>query len=342
MSPSPIPPSGDGPFFPSPERLVGLREATRSLVAEPLPLPGAGGTARRWRALHRWARIGPVSVARLAEGHLDATAILAEARAAGAGAGARDDPASPSSRLYGVWASSGPPDDVRYTPASGTITGVKRFCSGLGIVERALVTAIGPEGEWWLVDVDLGTGQSLRAEPGPWHTPALADTATGSVRVERHPVKPVAGPGWYLARPGFWHGAIGPAACWAGAAAGLADRAGELAGDDPFQRAALGELRAWDLACRTLLDAAGDATDAAPADGARARYRALATRHAIERAATAMADRFSQAFGPRPFVADAGTAQRIADLHLYLRQHHGDRELAQLALLAAAPEPGPR
>ena len=91
--------------------------------------------------------------------------------------------------------------------------------------------------------------------------------------------------------------------------------------------------------CRTLLDAAGAATDAAPDDGAAARYRALATRHAIERAATTMADRFSQAFGPRPFVSDGHTAQRLADLHLYLRQHHGDRDLAHLARLPRPPDP---
>ena len=32
-------------------------------------------------------------------------------------------------------------------------------------------------------------------------------------------------PGWYVERNGFWHGAVGPAACWAGRAAGLVDAA---------------------------------------------------------------------------------------------------------------------
>lgn len=322
----------DAPFFPSPERLDDLRRQVAWLVADPPPPPGAGGTARRWLALHHWARTGPVSIARLAEAHLDATAILHEASTGPA----------PDAELYGVWASGGAADDLIFTPGDGTISGVKRFCSGLGIVDRALVTALDRHGDTWLVDAELTAGPSLRAEPGPWTTPALADTATGSVRVRRHPAAPVAGPGWYLDRPGFWHGAVGPAACWAGAAAGLADRAEELAGDDPHQRAAQGELRAWDHTCRALLDAAGDASDAAPDDGPAARYRALATRHAIERAATAMADRFSQAFGPRPFVTGGDTAQRLADLHLYLRQHHGDRDLAQLALLPLPADPGGR
>lgn len=54
-----------------------------------------------------------------------------------------------------------------------------------------------------------------------------------------------------------------------------------------------------------------------------------------------MADRFSQAFGPRPFVTDTGVAQRIADLHLYLRQHHAEHDLALLASLPARPNPDP-
>lgn len=335
-------------WFPPHDRLADLRRDTLALVSQPLPLPAGGRTARRWQALYRWARTGPVSVARLAEAHLDALAILAEAGAPGSsdGPGGPVDPAGRGDApdgdrsLYGVWASGGPANDLRFEPTDGTITGIKRFCSGLGIVDRALVTADDGHGATWLLDVDLTTGPSLRAEPGPWTTPALADTATGTLHTDRHRAEPVGVAGWYLSRPGFWHGAIGPAACWAGAAAGLVDQAEARVEDDPYRRAAQGELRAWDLACRTLLDAAGHASDAAPLDGDAARYRALANRHAIERAATVMADRFSQAFGPRPFVTDAGIAQRIADLHLYLRQHHGQRDLVDLASLPPLPAPG--
>ncbi|HKN99202.1 MAG TPA: acyl-CoA dehydrogenase, partial [Pseudonocardiaceae bacterium] len=42
-----------------------------------LPLPGAGQTARRWAALAALGRCG-LALARLAEGHTDAVAILAE------------------------------------------------------------------------------------------------------------------------------------------------------------------------------------------------------------------------------------------------------------------------
>jgi hypothetical protein len=144
-------------------------------------------------------------------------------------------------------------------------------------------------------------------------------------------VREVGRAGWYLTRSGFWHGAIGPAACWGGAAAAIVDAAPTA--NDPFRDAARGDLHAQEHLVCTLLRAAGDGTDADPGNGPAARRRALATRHLVERACHQIVDRFSQAFGPRPFTADASLGQRVADLHLYLRQHHGDRDLAELGRL---------
>jgi hypothetical protein len=55
-------------------------ELRRMLVAGELdlPLPGSGGTARRWAALAEWGG-RDLSLARLGEGHVDAVAILADA-----------------------------------------------------------------------------------------------------------------------------------------------------------------------------------------------------------------------------------------------------------------------
>ena len=61
-----------------------------------LPLPGAGETPRRHEALLEIAR-EDLSVARLAEAHTDALAILAEANCG-----------APDAALFGVWASDGP------------------------------------------------------------------------------------------------------------------------------------------------------------------------------------------------------------------------------------------
>jgi hypothetical protein len=61
-----------------------------------LPLPGKGKTALRHLALRRWGH-QDLSLARIAEAHTDASAILAEAGRRGS-----------RSALYGVWASDGP------------------------------------------------------------------------------------------------------------------------------------------------------------------------------------------------------------------------------------------
>lgn len=303
-----------------------VRADLRRLVDRSVAPVGGGDTARRWLALYRWAREGSVSVARLAEAHLDASATLREANGMSAADAAVDDD------LWGVWASAGPETGVRYDPHSRTISGRKGFCSGVGIVHRALVTASG-DGNTVLVDVGAADAETLRISGDGWLTPALSDTRTAAVTFDRHPVRSLVGPpGFYLDRPGFWHNAIGPAACWAGTAAGLVDLAVDgVEPSDPYRLAAIGDLRAQTHLFETLLTAAGDATDASWDNAGDAHRRALATRHLIERAATHVADRFSQAFGPRPFVSDGTTAQRLADLHLYLRQHHGDRDLAHLA-----------
>lgn len=90
----------------------------------------------------------------------------------------------------------------------------------------------------------------------------------------------------------------------------------------------------FELTCshplRAVLAAAGREVDRCPGGAELARSRAYALRRTVERMATDMLDRFGRAFGPRPFTTDAGVSQRWADTHLYLRQHHGERDLAEL------------
>jgi alkylation response protein AidB-like acyl-CoA dehydrogenase len=299
----------------------------RSLLARgelDLPDPGQGRTSERLLALFDLARTQPVSVARLAEAHTDAVSILREA-----GRQARPD------SLYGVWASAGSNDVLVRTSADGSrhLRGVKPFASGLGIVDRALVTVIDEaRGDRLLYDVGLDR-PTVRATTDQWVCDALRDSSTGVVEFDDHEAGPadvIGGPGWYLRRVGFWHGACAPAACWAGAVAGLLDAAEELVDDDPHRRAHLGALRATTWSLRAVLATAGRQIDRSPDDVEHARSRAYAVRHTVERLATDMLDRFGRAFGPRPFTTDAGVSQRWADTHLYLRQHHGERDLAEL------------
>ncbi len=284
-----------------------------------LPFPAGGRTAQRHVQLYELARRESVSVARLAEGHADALAVLAEA----------DRSPVPGS-LYGVWASESSAGALSLT-ADGRLDGVKPFCSGLGIVDRALVTVNGLDGVD-LLDLDVHAGEAVRHDLSAWQTEALAATATGTMHVHGRRVdlaEARIGDGradWYLRRTGFWHGACGPASCWAGAAAALVDTAEGLCDADPHRRAHLGALRSAAWSMRALLDVAGRQIDDAPDDRAAAQGRALAVRHQIERRSTEVLDRFGRAFGPRPLAGDPAVAQRVQDLGLYLRQCHNERD----------------
>src|SRR6202012_5998666 len=116
-------------------------------------------------------------------------------------------------------------------------------------------------------------------------TPTMADTATSSVRFDSVQVPANASlgePNWYLDRPGFWHGAMGPAAGWAGGALSLVQAARRLGLRSPHARAQLGamEAAAWNLGL--LLDRAGAEIDEDPRDLKRqAHRRALMARHLI-------------------------------------------------------------
>lgn len=180
-----------------------------------------------------------LGLARLIEGHLDATQILREA----------GRPAD-SSKLYGIWASGGPVDTTDITEDDGSdgnagLTGSKPFCSGSDIVDRALVYVYPAE---QLVDVNMrgaDSQQHLRFEAGQWKSSAFAETHTWTVRFEGLPVTDddrIGGNTWYFDRPGFCLGALAPAACWAGGATGLVDSVRQRTPDNGHARAHLGAM----------------------------------------------------------------------------------------------------
>jgi hypothetical protein len=288
------------------------------------PRPLAGDTAARWAALASWGR-HDLALARLAEGHTDAVEILREA-------GRDHDP----SALYGVWAARSGGAGARLV-RSGTgvrLCGTVRFCSGARILDRALVVADPPEHpERGRLLVDLPLHQpGITADPQTWATAAMADADTLDVRFDvAVPATAIVGdPGWYTTRPGFAVGGAGVAAVWWGGAAGVLDRIiGHLPAEpDAHQLAHLGELHAVLVAADALLvRAAGEFDTDPPVDHSR---RVAEVRSAVERVAREVVDRAPRMVGPAPLSRDAGLARALADLALYVRQHHGERDHAAL------------
>ena len=303
-----------------------LLRAAAAAGALDLPLPGSGGTLQRWHALAELSAVDLV-LGRLAEAHADAVAILAELGGP-----------SPDG-LWGVWAAEPPSARVeaRRTDGGWVLTGHKAWCSGARLLDRALVTAHADDGRR-LFAVDLA---GLETAPGSWQAVGMAASDSGTVELPGVPAEPVGGPGAYLDRPGFWHGGAGVAACWYGGALGAARVLLAAARDRPHDPHALAHLGAVDGLVAGLaahLAVAAAEIDADPA-GDGAQLRAARLRARVEAGATEILDRVGRALGAGPLCLDPVQAQRAADLPVYLRQSHAERDLAgagALAVLEAA------
>jgi hypothetical protein len=308
--------------------------AVQALVAAgafDLPLPGSGRSRERLRVLSRLGELD-LTVGRLGEAHADAIAISAELGAVAPG----------RAEVWGVWAAEPPTARVTATapPGSGALwrlDGRKAWCSGAGICTHALVTAHAEDGPR-LFAVDLGSS-GVTAVDDPWPVTPLRGSDTRSVDFTAAAAVPVGGPGQYVGRPGFWHGAVSVAAVWYGGAVGVA-RAVQHAHDrralDDVALMHLGGLDAVLAGARAALDAAATAFDTDPSDhSGRVAAVARRTRAVVEAAASETIERVGRALGAVPLALDGAHARRVADLQLYLRQSHADRDLVALGRLVA-------
>ncbi|MFF7244508.1 acyl-CoA dehydrogenase [Embleya sp. NPDC008237] len=298
-----------------------------------LALPGSGATGARWRALAALAE-QDLALGRLAEGHADALAIIAEV-----------DPGAarvPPGSRWGVWAAEPPGSRLTATPRDGTwiLDGVRRYCSGALMCTHALVTADTADGSR-LFRIDLDH-VGYRPRPDSWPAVGMAASQTLDVELDAVPGRPLGAVGAYLDRPGFHHGGAGVAACWFGGARAVARPLTAAARAGRLDAHGLAHLGTVDLALHTAAQAlrtAATEIDADPADrSGTAEVRALRVRALVERTCADVLEHVGRALGAEPLCHDAGHARAVADLTVYIRQHHAERDLARLgALLAAAP-----
>jgi hypothetical protein len=285
-----------------------------------LPQPGGGDTAARWTVLAAVSRES-LTVGRVLEAHSDALAILGEA----------GEPAPAGT--WGVFAAEAAPHrlEARERGGSFALYGVKPWCSLAAQLDAALITAhVGDDRQLFRVPLQH---RSVTFEPADgWVARGLRTVTSAAIHMDGTPAVPVGPPGWYLVRPGFAWGGMGVAACWHGGATGLqatliarsAERSGELSALH------VGLVDAALHASESVLARAAAEIDNGMAEGPAGEDLGMQVRAVVADAAERTLRQVGHALGPAPLAFDEEHARRVADLELYLRQHHAERDLARL------------
>jgi alkylation response protein AidB-like acyl-CoA dehydrogenase len=213
------------------------------------------------------------------------------------------------------------------------LDGRKHWCSLGAVLDRALISArVGNERQLFAVDLQA---PGVSAVIGTWVARGLASVDSGPMDFDDAAATAVGGPGWYLERPGFAWGGIGVAAVWFGGAVGVARRLRASASSRPPDQIALMHLGAVDAALHgarcTLADAAA-AVDAGLVFGTAGAMASWRVREVVSLAAEVVLRRAAHGLGPGPLATDEDHARRVADLELYLRQWHAERDQAALGL----------
>ncbi|MFW0758745.1 acyl-CoA dehydrogenase [Pseudomonas sp. H11T01] len=304
---------------------VRLQEILRACIASgqaDLPLPGHGQTLKRWSALARVAGTD-LALAKLYEGHTDAKAILAELCA--------EHLDSPG--IWGVWAAERPSVRVRVLSRRSDrvlLGGVKAWCSGALQIDHALLTAWDEQGQPQLVALPLKQS-NLRTHCQDWHARGMGITASVNVELEHSVGYCVGSNNAYLNRAGFWHGGAGIAACWYGAAQTLASylrKACTGSRVDVHAEAHLGAVDAGLHGAAAALRECAAWIDAHPTEDAE--FKVRRTRAQVEASVEQVQWHVGRALGATPFCRDPRFARLSADLPVFIRQSHAERDLAEL------------
>ncbi|TBU77413.1 acyl-CoA dehydrogenase family protein [Phytopseudomonas daroniae] len=315
-----------------PEALAQALQTLCRADLDQLPQPGSGQTLQRWQALAAVAA-HDLSLCKLYEGHTDALAIMQHFAA--------NPP--PADSTWGMWAAEPPQArvklDAEQSDGSVRLHGRKAWCSGAKVLSHGLLTAWNTRGEQQLVAVALQQPGVHITDQG-WQ--AIGMQATQSVEILFEEAR-----GWlvgpadgYLQRPGFWQGGAGIAACWYGSAQtiGEALRRHCARHDEPHALAHLGEVDSTLLAAASALHDCARWIDENPQANAELPVRRV--RALCESSAETVIRHVGRALGAAPYCRDAALARHLADLPVFLRQSHAERDLAALGSLTARQRQG--
>lgn len=298
-----------------------LGRCLRSLVEvglDELPLPGSGRTLERFQRLAAIAG-HDLGLCKLFEGHTDALAIFQQLGL------------PVPSGTWGMWAAEPPQARVHVSTHDGktVLNGRKAWCSGAAVLSHGLLTAWDDQERQQLVAVAMDQPGVTITDEG-WQAVGMA--ATGSVHVlfEGAEAQAIGNPGDYLQRPGFWQGGVGIAACWYGAAQSIAERLRQHCAhrDEPHALAHLGAVDSALHAAAEVLRVSARLIDAAPQYDCE--LLARRARAVVEQAVEHVIQHVGHALGAGPYCQDRQFARLIADLPVFLRQSHAERDLAAL------------
>ena len=264
-----------------------------------------------------------LSVGRLFEGHVNAIKLIllygSPAQIAAAAERAR------AGDWFGVWGADGDPS-VAFDGT--TLTGTKRFASGLGLISRAVVV-VNCDGPAQLVIAQCDD-QSL-AHPECWQMSGMRATASGEYRFDNTAGEALGAPGSYQQEPWFEGGVWRYCAIHLGGAEAIRDEVTTLLADGarsdrPQQRSRLAEIA---VACETarlwILEAAQrvECQDSRKSGESSAAY-ALLAREMTERICISVMQHADRAIGTAAHELGSRLELLRRDLGLFLRQADPD------------------
>ncbi|WP_417741292.1 acyl-CoA dehydrogenase [Salipiger sp.] len=279
-----------------------------------------------------------LSLGRLLEGHANALRLIMIHGDDADRAALRSD--LNAGKTFGVWgADSTPPVNAD----RGRLSGAKRFASGLGIVDRAIVTSgRGAEQQLYIVDAS----DPARHDPASWDMSGMQASRSGRFDCSDLAARPIGAPGCYTTEPHFVGGTWRIAAVAVGGIIGLLDRAAaQLLARDHLQAEAQ-LLRLSPIALRVPAAWAGILRAGCFADGApgaaapeTAAVLSVSTRLLTEELGQDCIAAVERSVGLSMFAADDDIGCHARDLACYLRQAARDAFLIQVGR-AMLGEPG--
>lgn len=314
-----------------------MRAATGTMHASLVELVGAGDEL--WigplpqlvDALVTVARVD-LCLARLVEGHADAMRIFQQAGM------------QPVDGVYGVWASRSVGTGVKATRVgrSWRLCGEVRFASGVDLIDRALVPVWLDADHHVLLDIPLS---AVDSDPDSWKSSGMDASRSFTVRLANVTLdaRQIGERDFYLSRPGFVVGGLCVAAVWVGGARQLTDIVSTSL--QPFaptahqqRRLGLVEQAAW--TAQSLLDHTLALLDQTPtaldhtlvgrgSSEPQIADQIARTRTAVVTACDQILQQVPNIVGPAGLSRNPRLARTLADLSVYIRQHHLDVELTR-------------